>query len=594
MKNLNKIIILLVVFMFIVPATSFLSSVSSANNVSSNNTALTVALVSSGPVVTMNPLYPGGQSAILSSQLTGIMYLSLLQQAPNGTLEPQLASSWSVNPNATSFTFNLRPNLKWSDGLPLNASNVAYTFGLFVNSSLLDSFNGFEVGPLIKSMNVVNQTTIIFTLKHSFAPFLQYAGLGKVIVPETQFSKVSNLTSFSNSGSPVGDGPYVLENWTPGSSILRFYANPYFYLGAPKLSVIDVEILTSDSTIPSLLSSGSITMAQPAPSQLASLKGVANISTSISPGDSIFGTYFDPACLLMYNNELYPYNVTAVKQALAYAINRTEIVSLGLSGQGSIGSQSQLPTSLGSSISPNVPNYKYNPDKAEAMLTSLGFKKNSNGYFEFANGTLWQPTILNTGGVESSVASIIVLNLKAAGIDANQETITTGSLVSALEYGNFNMLILQTSRPPLPSFVLGVFACNQTTPTGSAELNYHGWTRWTNSTFINDLDSALLTGNSSKQLQYYYNAEEIAGTQLPLITLAYGNAIWAYSNSDIHGWELAKAGYQFPQSNLLFDLHGSVSAAKPVDYLGIIISVVIVAAILGGVFVYWKRKQDKD
>ncbi len=594
MKKLNKIIILFVVFMFIVPATSFLSTVSSANNVSSNNTALTVALVSSGPVVTMNPLYPSGQSAILSSQLTGIMYLSLLQQAPNGTLEPQLASSWSVNHNATSFTFNLRPNLKWSDGLPLNASNVAYTFSLFVNSSLLDSFNGFEVGPLIKSMDVVNQTTIIFTLKHSFAPFLEYAGLGKVIVPETQFSKVSNLTSYSNSGSPVGDGPYVLENWTPGSSILRFYANPNFYLGAPKLSVIDVEILTSDSTIPSLLSSGSITMAQPAPSQLASLKGVANISTSISPGDSIFGTYFDPACLLMYNNELYPYNVTAVKQALAYAINRTEIVSLGLSGQGSVGSQSQLPTSLGSSISPNVPNYKYNPDKAAAILTSLGFKKNSNGYFEFSNGTLWQPTILNTGGVESSVASIIVLNLKAAGIDANQETITTGSLVSALEYGNFNMLILQTSRPPLPSFVLGVFACNQTIPTGSAELNYHGWTRWTNSTFINDLDSALLTGNSTQQLQYYYNAEEIAGTQLPLITLAYGNAIWAYSNSDIHGWELAKAGYQFPQSNLLFDLHGSVSAAKPVDYLGIIISVVIVAAILGGVFVYWKRKQDKD
>lgn len=594
MNKLNKIIILLVVFMFIVPSASFLSSVSNASSTSSNNNTLTVALVSSGPVVTMNPLYPGGQSAILSSQLTGIMYLSLLQQAPNGTLEPQLASSWSVNSNATSFTFNLRPNLKWSDGLPLNASNVAYTFSLFVNSSLLDSFNGFEVGPLIKSMNVINQTTIVFHLKHSFAPFLEYAGLGKVIVPETQFSKVNNLTSFSNSGSPVGDGPYILKDWTPGSSVLRFYANPNFYMGKPKLSVIDVQILSSDSTIPSLLSSKSIDLAQPAPSQLSSLNGIANISTSISPGVSIFGTYFDPACLLMYNNELYPYNVTTVKQALAYAINRTEIVSRGLSGQGSVGNQSQLPISLSSSISPNVPGYKYNPDKAEAMLASVGFKKSSNGYFEFANGTLWQPTILNTGGVESSVASIIVLNLKAAGIDATTETITTGSLVSALEYGNFNMLLLQTSRPPIPSFILGVFASNQTIPTGSAELNYHGWTRWTNTTFINDLDSALKTGNSSQQLQYYYNAEEIAGTQLPLITLAYGNAIWAYSNANVHGWKLARSGYQFPQSNLLFDLHENSTSAKPFNYLGVIIGVVLVAIILGGVFVYLRKKSDKE
>lgn len=593
-KRLQKLLISSVAIMLVLTSFALLTGTSTASSGGTTSEALTVGLVSSGPVVTMNPLYPGGQSAILTSQLTGIMYLSLLQQAPNGTLQPQLASSWNVNSNATQFTFNLKPDLKWSNGLPLNTSDIAYTFNLFMNNSLLDAFNGFEVGSLIKNITIVNQTTIIFNLKHSFASFLEYAGLGKVIVPKSQFSTISNLTNYSNSGSPIGDGPYVLENWTPGASVLRFYANPYFYLGKPKLSQVDVQILSSSSNIPSLLSSGSIDLAQPLPSQIASLSGVANISVSIAPGNSIFGTYFDPAYLLMYNNEMYPYNVTAVKQAIAYSINRTEIVHLGLSGQGTIGSQGQLPLSLSSWIPTNLPNYTFNPSKAENILTSLGFKKNSNGFFDFPNGTLWKPNILNTGGVESNIVSIIVQNLQSAGIDAQQETITTGTLVSALEYGNFNMLILETSRPPIPSFVLGVFASNQTTPTGTAELNYHGWTRWTNSTFLNDLNQALLTGNSTLQHNYYSNAQEIAATQLPLITLAYGSSVWAYSNATVHGWNIARSGYQFPQANLLYNLYTSVQPVTTSNNdIYIVAGVVVAIAIIGGALTYSRRKKNE-
>lgn len=580
---------------FIVLASGLVVIAGGTSAQTSQNNILKVGLVSAGPVVTMNPFYPGGQGAVITSQLVGIMYLSLIQQAPNGTLMPQLAQSWNVNSNATVFTFHLRPNLKWSDGTNLTANDVVYTFNIFNKSSLLDAFNGFEVGALIKNVTALNSTTVQFTLNHSFASFLQYAGLGKVIVPEHIFSKVSNITNFTNQGSPVGDGPFVLNNWTASDTVLRFVPNQYYYGAAPKLGGIDVQILSSSSNIPSLLQTGAIDLAQPAPSQISTLQSQSNLTISTAPGNSIFGTYFDPAGLLMYDNMLYPYNNTTVKQALAYAINRTQIVDLGLNGYGTIGSQGQMPLSLSQWIPSGLPNYTFNPVKARSMLESVGFKNGTNGYLEFANGTAWTPKILDTGGSASSIVAVLVQNLKAAGIDASESIVTTSSLVSALEYGNYDMLLLQTSRPPIPSFVLSVFSSNQTTAVGTQELDYHGWTRWTNATVVSDLQAALLTGNITEQHNLYNQVQQIYAEQLPLITLYYGQSVWAYLNSTVTGWGPAQQGFQFPQSNLLTSLEPVKTAGSgglPIYVYGIIGAVIIVAIAAAAIGVRRKRGSE--
>lgn len=543
---------------------------------------LTVAIVNSGPITNLNPFYPGGESATAASQLTGLTYLSMLLQAPNGTLMPQLVQTWTINSNGTVFTFNLRPNLKWSDGTPLTANDVVFTFNVFINSPLLDSFNGFIVGTLIQNVTALSATQVQFTLKHPFSPFLQYATLGKVIVPEHIWSKVSNITNYSNTGTPVGDGPFIAQNFASGQSVIHYAVNQYYYGTKPKLGGIAVQILSSSSNIEGLLQTGAITLAQPATSQLSALKGIANMHISLAPGNSIFGTYFDPAGLLMYDNMLYPYNITQVRQALAYAINRTQVVQLGLNGYGTPGSQGQMPPSLTQWIPTNLPNYTYNPTLARNMLLQLGFKNGTNGYLEFPNGTAWTPTIMDTGGANSQIVAVLVQNLQAAGIDASESVVTIGVLVSALEYGNYDMLLLTTSRPPIPDFVLGVFTSNTTTPVGQQELDYHGWTRWSNSTVWNDLQQARSVGNFSGQYALYSEVQSIFATQLPLITLFYGSSIWAYSNATIQGWAPATQGYQFPQAPLVTSLTGPSTTAPAnytLVYVGIGILVVVIVAV---------------
>lgn len=561
----------------------------------SSNSVLTVGVVNPGPIHALNPFFPAGQSSLAVSDLLGVMYLSMLSQDPNGTLSPQLAQSWTVNSNATQFTFNLRPNLKWSDGQPLTSEDVVFTFHAFMSNPLLDAFNGFIVGPLIQNVTAVSATQVRFTLYHSFAPFLQYAGLGKVIVPQHIWSKVSNITNYSNTANPVGDGPFVITNWSPGASVIHYSPNPYYYGPKPKLAGIAVQILSSTSNIASLLETGSLDLAQPVSSQISALKSVSNMNLAQSPGEAVFGTYFDPAGLLLFDNLLYPYNITQVRQAIAYGINRTQVVELGLNGYGTPGSQGQLPPSMTQWIPSNLPNYTFNPSLAKQMLINQGFKLGSNGFLEFPNGTAWTPQIIDTGGATSNIVSVIVQNLRSAGIDASELVVTIGTLVSALQYGNFDMVLLSTNRPPIPDFVLGVFASNTTTPIGQQELNYHGWTRWTNATFWNDLQQARQIGSFSGQYKLYANAQLILATQLPLITLYYSPSIWAYSNATIRGWGPALQGYQFPQATLLTSLSGSASTSSSngsiIIYAAVGITVIVVMAIIAAVTLTRRRRR---
>ncbi len=577
-------------------STAFFVSASDRATASTSTTStsgtLTVGIVSPGAITNLNPWLAGGQSAITTDQLRGLFYITLLLQAPNGTLMPQLAQSWSSNANATVYTFNLRPNMEWSDGTPLNASDVVFSFNVLLQNPLFDTLNGFLVASLIKKVTALNSTAVRFTLVHPFSPFLQYAGLGKYIVPAHVFSQVSNLSNYTGSANPVSDGPYMLVNWSAGATVLHYKANPHFYLGKPKIENIAVELLSPTANIPALLQTGEITLAQPTPSQVAGLKGQSNIGVSFSPGVSILSTYFDPAGLLMFDDALYPYNVTLVRQAIATSINRTQIVDLALNSYGTAGSQGQLPTSLTQWIPPNLPNYTFNPAKARAMLQSIGFKNGTNGYLEFPNGTAWQPQIMDTGGSASSVVSVIVQNLKAAGIDASESVVTIGSIVKGLQYGNFDMILLGTSRPPIPDFVLGVFVTNSVTPVGTQELDYHGWARWSNATVWNDLNQARNVSSFTQQYNLYANAQQIMAQQEPLVTLYYAQNIWAYSNATIHGWsKVAPQGYQFPQAPLLMALGvPSASSGSPVNTTYLVIGVIAVLAIIG-VAVYAVRKR---
>ncbi len=571
----------------------FFVAVPGSSRASSTPVTLTVGIVSPGAITNLNPWVAGGQSAITTDQLRGLYYLTLLLQAPNGTLMPQLAQSWSANANASVYTFNLRPNLKWSDGTPLTASDVVYSFNILKQHPLFDTLNGFVIASLLQNVTAVSTTTVKFTLTHPFSPFLDYAALGKYIVPEHVFSTISNISAYSGSSSPVGDGPYMLVNWTAGATVLHYRANPYFYMGKPKIENLAIELLSPTANIPALLQTGTLTLAQPAPSQVAALKGVSHTGISLSPGISIVGTYFDPAGLFMFDDALYPYNVTAVRQAISFGINRTQIVQLALNGYGTPGNQGQLPPSLSQWIPPNLPNYTFNPGKARSMLLAIGFKNGSNGFLTFPNGTAWTPQIMDVGGTASSIVSVIVQNLHAAGIDASESVVTIGSIVKGLEYGTFDMILLGTSRPPIPDFVLGVFVTNSVTPVGTQELDYHGWARWSNQTVWNDLSQARNVSGFSQQYQLYSNAQQIMATQVPLIVLYYGQNIWAYSNATISGWGPAAQGYQFPQAPLLMSLHGPATVSTSSNGLVYAAAGLIVVLAVIAIAVYVVRKRQR-
>jgi peptide/nickel transport system substrate-binding protein len=151
----------------------------------------------------LNPIY--ASTSDIDSDLSFLMYNGLFRYANGQDLVPDLAASSSLSADKKVYTISLKPNLKWSDGEPVTADDVVYTFETIQNpessSPLLPAFQGVTVAK-------IDENTITFTLKEPFAPFLNSLTIG--IIPEHIWSTIQplNLKLAPTNLKPIGTGPW--------------------------------------------------------------------------------------------------------------------------------------------------------------------------------------------------------------------------------------------------------------------------------------------------------------------------------------------------------------------------------------------------
>jgi len=131
-----------------------------------------------------------------------LVYMNSLQQ---GKPTPMLASSYKWGAGNKSLTFTIRSGVKWSDGTPMTASDVAYTFNLTKKYSALDLTGSWSV---LSSVTATDASTVTMTFKHVAVPYFYYIADQTPIVPEHIYSKMANPTTDPNK-APVGTGPYT-------------------------------------------------------------------------------------------------------------------------------------------------------------------------------------------------------------------------------------------------------------------------------------------------------------------------------------------------------------------------------------------------
>jgi peptide/nickel transport system substrate-binding protein len=263
-----------------------------------------------------------------------------------------VAQSWTVSNNSSTVTLHIRPNMVFSNGAPVTATDVMASLDNTKASPLRSSLSA------IASMTPTNPDTLVIQLNRPTAGDFLWAMtyIDGMVYPASSIADAAT--------KPIGAGPFTLKSYQPGSSIDLVKNPKYWDSAAYPLGAVDfVEVGTGPQAV-SAITSGAVDMISLDPQQYTEVKHDPNIGTAITQS-------YDYTVLETRNNAA-PFNNVGVRAALEYAINRAAINKVVYAGVGRPAYQPFPPNSPG--YNKSVGNkYVYNPKKAKAMLAAAGF-----------------------------------------------------------------------------------------------------------------------------------------------------------------------------------------------------------------------------
>lgn len=490
---------------------------------------LTVTFSPSGPITDdLNPF--STTSGLVSLGATSLLYEPLLQFDPvrPSTVYDWLASGYRWSDGGKTLTFTLRSDVRWSDGLAFTSADVAFTFDLLYRFPALDS-----TGIQIQSVRAPNPTTVVLTFADP--GYTQFPAIASVPIVSHVLWKNVNPVTYTNP-DPVGTGPYLLSSATPEGLI--FKRNPrYWQAGLPKVPEVHFEVFDSDASANLALESGQVQWTG---------NYIPDVQTQFVKRDPAHNVNWSPSdgeAFLLTDDARYPYNLTAVRQAISEALNRPAIMATGELGEVP---PATSPTGLAlplfkSFLAPEYAHLTFKPDPAAAsrLLAGAGFTRNSAGTLLEPDGHPFDITMVAPSGWTDTLADyqVIAEELRPLGIDATVDPVALTEYIVDLTEGEFDMAVLPATGQPNTSpyytyqYLLGG---SHYEPVGKLALG--DFERWDN-TQTNALLNAYAntTAPATRQLALDL-LEKIMVDDVPVIPFAGAVAWGQYETNSYVGW----------------------------------------------------------
>ena len=305
--------------------------------------------------------------------ISSLVYAGLTRWQ-NGAIVPDMASDWKASADGLTYTFDLRPNLKFQDGSSVTADDVVFTVGRAQDPALKSPRAGDWAGV---TATAVSPTQVRFVLKQPYAAFLSATALG--IIPKHVWSSVSDeqfIFSEYNTAA-VGSGPYKIasasrdQGGIPTGYRLTTWSG--YYGATPDLSAIAFSFFPDQDHALSALLNGDIdSLPAVTPDEAVRLASDTGESYAImsSPMSRIFGVFWNQS----QNPVLAD---SSVRQALGLVVDRNALVNTVLHGYG-VPIAGPLPPGLSTTSDPVVPP---NIPAARALLEKTGWKMGSDGIY---------------------------------------------------------------------------------------------------------------------------------------------------------------------------------------------------------------------
>ncbi|QDZ39208.1 ABC transporter substrate-binding protein [Euhalothece natronophila Z-M001] len=406
-------------------------------------------------------------NAILSQEspnVFGLTYEGLVDENPiTGEIEPELAESWEISDNQQEITFTLREGLKWSDGEPLTADDVVFTYNdLILNpdipNNIRDSLRIGETGEF-PTIEKIDDLQVKFTVPEPFAPLLQAAGNAPIMpkhaleasVEETDSEGTPAFLSKWGVDAPpeeiIVNGRYKLANYATSERV-TFQKNPYYWKTdedgnqLPYIDRVIWQIVENQDTALMQFRSRNLDSISVSPEYFSLLKREEEERNfTIHNGGPQYGTTFIGFNLNTGSRNGEPlvepyksrwFNNLNFRKAIAHGINRQQMINNIHRG---LGKPQNSPISVQSPFyNENVSSYEYDLDKAEELLFSEGFEYNDNGNLVDEEGNRVRFTLITNAGNQTreAMAAQISQDLDKLGITVDLNPMQFNVLVDRL------------------------------------------------------------------------------------------------------------------------------------------------------------------
>ena len=478
----------------------------------------------------LNPFI--GQSSI-TYEIFHLNYPYLVGSAPNGDPRPEIADSWAVSDDGLTWTFKIHPGIKWQDGEPLTASDVAFTYNYVIDNEL-EAFTWNTKN--MKEVVAVDDTTVVFHLSKPRADMLS---TGVLIVPEHIWSKVpgDKVLTYQVKLPLIGSGPFQVIEAKPGSYWV-LAANKDYFGGAPTIDEVIFEVYQNQDTLAMDIKRRAIDVAFELPvAQFSALQNAPGITAR-----AMDRMYFDDLCMNVYDNPNSLANPVLrdvkFRQAISWAVDKQKIVDTCMGGYATVGQSICNPGTDGAWTPTEAETFGFDLEKAKQMLEAAGYKDtNGDGVREDKQGKpielrLWTRT---ESPPEQRAGKLIAGWFTSIGLKIKLSVVTDGGLYDGLynkkgdTYApDFDMYIWGWPGDIDPEGILSAF------PTSAIEW----WNDccWSNAEYdalekqqISEMDWPTREKMVKRMQQIFYQ-------EAPYVVLYYPKSLMAYNSGKWEGW----------------------------------------------------------
>ena len=510
----KKVLVMIMLVMLLLNTNSILQPVKGVKENAKYGGTLILACLSE--CLTFNPLLStGGDREARVNQ----MYNSLVTLDWNGGVIPDLAESWEVSEDGLSYTFHLSNDVKWHDGEDFTSADVKFTYDQYLLRHDLRFSDQFSA---IESSETPDPYTVVFHLKR-LSPTLMVMGFGQSggngILPKHLYEG-TDIFENEHNWNPVGTGPFKFEKWAKGDYLILVRNDNYFKEGLPYLDRLVFKIMPSWASQMIALETGEahfIVGASPPISEIPRLKELEGIAFKIMQ-EAVPGELH----LLMNLDNPYLGDLK-VRQAMAYAINKQEMMKVCAAGVGTLTTGPVAPSTRWA-YNPDVPTYPYDPDKAEMLLDEAGYPRGADGIrFKFTtNPRVGDP-------MREDAAAIFKAQMAKVGIEVEILYIDFATLVNKVRitYDYDTYWVVMTTGPDPDRMSKNYHSKNIGPGLGNCM-------KYNNSELDMILDDLGVTMDTDKRKELAYEAQRILATELPAFWFWELPAIYIY-NTDFKG-----------------------------------------------------------